>query len=179
MAPSFCPRVPRVPRVGGVGVRHPLFALITLLFLALVLVISVLPVSTATGPLDAAASSSSSFSTIVGQTAMVSTTHYLATESAIEVLKRGGNAADASAVIQFVLTVVQPQSTGLGGGCIILHYDATEHSVVALDGREEAPAAFHGRQFCANPDCLTNPACNCDSGLLPTRDSQTGGHPVS
>jgi hypothetical protein len=53
----------------------------------------------------------------------VSATHYLATQAGIEVLKAGGNAADAIAVMQFMLAVVQPQSTGIGGGCFVLLYN--------------------------------------------------------
>jgi gamma-glutamyltranspeptidase/glutathione hydrolase len=83
----------------------------------------------------------------------VSTTHYLATEAAAKVLRGGGTAADAAAVAQFVLNVVQPQSTGIGGGCFILHYNASSGSVNAIDGREEAPAALEASAFCADPQC--------------------------
>jgi gamma-glutamyltranspeptidase len=44
-------------------------------------------------------------------------------QAGIEVLKSGGNAADAIAVMQFMLGVVQPQSTGIGGGCFVLLYN--------------------------------------------------------
>lgn len=56
----------------------------------------------------------------------VSSTHYLATQAGIEVLKAGGNAADAIAVMQFMLSVVQPQSTGIGGGCFTLLFNRWE-----------------------------------------------------
>ena len=53
----------------------------------------------------------------------VSTTHFFATNAAADVLRRGGTAADAAAVAQFVLNVVQPQSTGIGGGSFVMHYN--------------------------------------------------------
>lgn len=83
----------------------------------------------------------------------VSTTHFLATEAAAKVLRNGGNAADAAAVAQFVLNVVQPQSTGIGGGCFILHYNSSSGTVKAIDGREEAPSALEASAFCADPQC--------------------------
>jgi len=83
----------------------------------------------------------------------VSTTHFLATEAAAKVLRNGGNAADAAAVAQFVLNVVQPQSTGIGGGCFILHYNSSSGTVNAIDGREEAPSALEASAFCADPQC--------------------------
>jgi gamma-glutamyltranspeptidase/glutathione hydrolase len=83
----------------------------------------------------------------------VSTTHFLATEAAAKVLRDGGTAADAAAVAQFVLNVVQPQSTGIGGGCFILHYNSSTGTVNAIDGREEAPSALEASSFCADPQC--------------------------
>jgi gamma-glutamyltranspeptidase/glutathione hydrolase len=83
----------------------------------------------------------------------VSTTHFLATEAAAKVLRDGGTAADAAAVAQFVLNVVQPQSTGIGGGCFILHYNSSAGTVNAIDGREEAPSALEASAFCADPQC--------------------------
>ena len=58
-----------------------------------------------------------------GNYGAVSSTHYLATQAGIEILKAGGNAADAIAVMQFMLGVVQPQSTGIGGGCFVLLFN--------------------------------------------------------
>ena len=92
----------------------------------------------------------------------------------MEILRRGGNAADAAAVVQFVLSVVQPQSMGIGGGCLLLYYHAENDTVHALDGREEAPAAYHGRQFCRNNDCLANPQCDCSSGQVVITQRYTG-----
>lgn len=63
----------------------------------------------------------------------------LATEAGYEILKAGGSALDAAVAVQMVLTLVEPQSSGIGGGAFLLHWDGDR--VVALDGRETAPAA--------------------------------------
>ena len=79
---------------------------------------------------------------------VVQTTHYavatanpLATQAACRILRDGGTAADAMVVAQAVLGLVEPQSSGLGGGGFALYYDAHTGSVQAYDGREVAPAA--------------------------------------
>jgi gamma-glutamyltranspeptidase / glutathione hydrolase len=61
----------------------------------------------------------------------------LATQAGYEVLKAGGSAVDAAIAVQMVLGLVEPQSSGLGGGAFLLHYDG--HQVEAFDGRETAP----------------------------------------
>jgi gamma-glutamyltranspeptidase/glutathione hydrolase len=71
----------------------------------------------------------------------VATANPLATQKACEVLKDGGTAADALVAAQAVLGLVEPQSSGLGGGGFLLYYDAKADSVQAFDGRETAPAA--------------------------------------
>lgn len=58
-----------------------------------------------------------------------------------DVLAEGGSAVDAAVAMAMVLTLVEPQSSGLGGGGFLLHYDAAEKKVRAYDGRETAPAA--------------------------------------
>lgn len=71
----------------------------------------------------------------------VATANPLATQQACEVLKNGGTAADALVTAQAVLGLVEPQSSGVGGGGFLLYYDAAANSVQAYDGRETAPAA--------------------------------------
>ncbi|MGV0646541.1 gamma-glutamyltransferase family protein [Mycolicibacterium sp. XJ2546] len=71
----------------------------------------------------------------------VVTANPLATQSACEVLRDGGTAADALVTAQAVLGLVEPQSSGLGGGGFLLYYDAATGAVQAYDGREAAPAA--------------------------------------
>ena len=71
----------------------------------------------------------------------VVTANPLATRAACEVLRDGATAADALVVAQAVLGLVEPQSSGVGGGGFLLYYDAASGSVEAYDGRETAPAA--------------------------------------
>ena len=71
----------------------------------------------------------------------VATANPLATRAACEVLRDGGTAADALVTAQAVLGLVEPQSSGIGGGGFLLYYDAKTGSVQAYDGRETAPAA--------------------------------------
>ena len=71
----------------------------------------------------------------------VATANPLATRAACEVLRDGGTAADALVTAQTVLGLVEPQSSGIGGGGFLLYYDAAAGSVQAYDGREVAPAA--------------------------------------
>ena len=72
---------------------------------------------------------------------MVVTANPLASKAGCDVLKAGGNAVDAAVAVQMVLGLVEPQSSGLGGGAFMLHYNATSKKVESYDGRETAPAA--------------------------------------
>jgi gamma-glutamyltranspeptidase/glutathione hydrolase len=76
---------------------------------------------------------------------MAASANPLATQAGLDVLRKGGSAVDAAIAIQLVLALVEPQSSGLGGGTFLLHWDGRE--VVALDGRETAPAAADERLF--------------------------------
>lgn len=71
----------------------------------------------------------------------VVTANPLATNAACKVLRDGGTAADAVVAAQMVLGLVEPQSSGIGGGGFLLYYDAQAGTVQAYDGRETAPAA--------------------------------------
>lgn len=71
----------------------------------------------------------------------VATANPLATQAACQVLRDGGSAADALITAQAVLGLVEPQSSGLGGGGFLLYHDAASNSLQAYDGRETAPAA--------------------------------------
>lgn len=72
---------------------------------------------------------------------LVSSAHPLATEAGLDVLRRGGSAIDAAIAVQAMLGLVEPQSSGLLGGAIVLHYDADSGRVDSWIGRERAPAA--------------------------------------
>ena len=64
----------------------------------------------------------------------------LAARAGIEVLKRGGSAVDAAIAVQAMLSLVEPQSSGLGGGAFMTYYDGGTRGVSVYDGRETAPA---------------------------------------
>ncbi len=72
---------------------------------------------------------------------MVSAANPLAARAGLEMLRRGGSAVDAAIAIQMVLTLVEPQSSGVGGGAFMLHFDAASRNLTGFDGRETAPAA--------------------------------------
>ncbi len=72
---------------------------------------------------------------------MISATNPLAVEAGARVLKAGGTAADAMVAVQTVLGLVEPQSSGLGGGAFLVWYDAEKGELTTLDGRETAPMA--------------------------------------
>lgn len=71
---------------------------------------------------------------------MAVTANPYATEAAYNILKKGGSAVDAAITAQLVLGLVEPQSSGIGGGAFMLHYDAASKELVTYDGRETAPA---------------------------------------
>jgi gamma-glutamyltranspeptidase/glutathione hydrolase len=78
---------------------------------------------------------------------MVAAANPLAAEAGREILRAGGSAADAAVAVQLVLNLVEPQSSGLGGGAFLLHWDADGRSLTTLDGRETAPAAATPTRF--------------------------------
>lgn len=69
----------------------------------------------------------------------------LATDAGYQVLKAGGSAIDATIAVQMVLNLVEPQSSGIGGGAFLMHYDGSE--VRAYDGRETAPQGVNSELF--------------------------------
>jgi gamma-glutamyltranspeptidase/glutathione hydrolase len=80
-----------------------------------------------------------------GQRFAVATAHPLASKAGLEILQSGRLGVDAAIAAQMVLTLVEPQSSGIGGGAFLLHYDGRE--VVAFDGRETAPASVSETLF--------------------------------
>ncbi|MBO6846847.1 MAG: gamma-glutamyltransferase [Maricaulis sp.] len=73
--------------------------------------------------------------------AMVSAANPHAVEAGLEALRAGGDAIDAAIAVQTVLGLVEPQSSGLGGGAFIMYFDAESGDVTVYDGREMAPAS--------------------------------------
>src|SRR5580658_5737669 len=71
--------------------------------------------------------------------ALVAAANPLAVDAGVSMLARGGSAIDAAVAVQAMLGLVEPQSSGLGGGAFLLYYDARTHRITAFDGREKAP----------------------------------------
>ncbi|RCK33240.1 gamma-glutamyltransferase [Thalassospira xiamenensis] len=80
-------------------------------------------------------------SSIQSENWMVSAANPLAVEAGANVLRRGGNAIDAMVAVQTMLGLVEPQSSGLGGGAFLVYYDARSGKLTTIDGRETAPMA--------------------------------------
>jgi gamma-glutamyltranspeptidase / glutathione hydrolase len=78
---------------------------------------------------------------------MVSSANPLATAAGLAILDQGGSATDAAIAIQMLLTLVEPQSSGIGGGAFMLHYAESQKKLTAYDGRETAPAAATSALF--------------------------------
>jgi len=78
---------------------------------------------------------------VTAETQMVSAANPLAAQAGIDILRAGGSAADALVAVQTVLGLVEPQSSGLGGGAFALWYDAETGEVTTYDARETAPGA--------------------------------------
>ena len=89
----------------------------------------------------------------------------LATDAGHQVLRAGGSALDAAIAVQMVLGLVEPQSSGIGGGAFLLHYDGQK--VLAHDGRETAPSS-------ARPDMFMG----SDGKALPFDEAVLSGHSV-
>ncbi len=98
---------------------------------------------------------------------MVTAANPLAAEAGMAMLRQGGSATDAAIATELVLGLVEPQSSGIGGGAFLLHYDAAERAVSAYDGRETAPAGADEALF-----------LNAEGEPLPFWDAVVGGRSV-
>jgi gamma-glutamyltranspeptidase / glutathione hydrolase len=78
---------------------------------------------------------------------MVAAANPLAVDAGVSILAQGGSAVDAAIAVQMVLNLVEPQSSGIGGGAFLVHHDAAKKSTTAFDGRETAPAAATADMF--------------------------------
>ena len=81
-------------------------------------------------------------SPLIARRAAVATSHPLAAGAGLEVLRSGGNAADAAVATAAALNVVEPTMTGIGGDCFALYLEASSRSVHAVNGSGRAPAAL-------------------------------------
>lgn len=104
---------------------------------------------------------------VKAKTHMVVAANPLAAAAGLDMLERGGSAADAVLAVQSVLGLVEPQSSGLGGGAFLVYYDAASGKVTTIDGRETAPAD-------AGPDLFLDP----DGEPLNFFDAVVGGRSV-
>jgi gamma-glutamyltranspeptidase/glutathione hydrolase len=84
---------------------------------------------------------------VQAQTWMIAAANPFAVTAGAEVLADGGSAADAMVAVQAVLGLVEPQSSGLGGGAFLIWYDAASGQITTLDGRETAPLAAGPQLF--------------------------------
>ncbi len=103
----------------------------------------------------------------VARKQMIVAANPLAVAAGYDMLERGGSAADAVLAVQSVLGLVEPQSSGLGGGAFLVYYDAASGTVTTIDGRETAPAD-------AGPDLFLGP----DGKPLKFFDAVVGGRSV-
>jgi gamma-glutamyltranspeptidase/glutathione hydrolase len=81
------------------------------------------------------------------KSAMAVTANPYATDAAAKILHAGGSAIDAGIAAQLVLGLVEPQSSGIGGGAFMLYWDAKKHKLSSWDGRETAPMAVNEKHF--------------------------------
>lgn len=98
---------------------------------------------------------------------MVVAANPLAADAGRQILRQGGSAVDAAIAMQMVLTLVEPQSSGIGGGGFLLHYGAERKRVDAYDGRETAPAKATADMF-----------LDAEGKPLAFNEAALGGHAV-
>ena len=98
---------------------------------------------------------------------VVSSADPRATEAGREILRQGGSASDAAMAMMLALTVVEPQSSGIGGGGFLVHHDAATKKMETIDGRETAPASATPQLF-----------MGADGKPVGFRDAFQGGHSV-
>ena len=84
---------------------------------------------------------------VMAKTQMVASANPYATDAGLDILRRGGNAIDAAITVELVLTLVEPQSSGIGGGAFLLYWDDKARTLQAYDGRETAPSAVDQTLF--------------------------------
>jgi gamma-glutamyltranspeptidase / glutathione hydrolase len=130
-------------------------------FLATAAVAQPIPKDADSGPIQAASSAGAG-----PFKAVVAAAHPLASEAGLSILKRGGSAADAAIATMLALTVVEPQSSGIGGGGFIV-YQPANGPVGSIDGREKAPGV-------ASPGQFLGP----DGKPMPFMQAATGGRSV-
>jgi len=84
---------------------------------------------------------------VVGTKHMITTANPYATDVGLSVLEAGGTAMDAAVAVQFMLNLVEPESSGIGGGAFLLYWDGEQEKLLTYDGREKAPGSATGEYF--------------------------------
>jgi gamma-glutamyltranspeptidase/glutathione hydrolase len=87
-----------------------------------------------------------------GSQFVVAAAHPLAVDAGYDVLRRGGSALDAAIAVQMVLGLVEPESSGIGGGAFLLYWSEKDKTLRSYDGRETAPAAARADRFLREED---------------------------
>lgn len=87
------------------------------------------------------------YQTVVGHKYMVTTSEKIASEIGAEILKKGGSAIDAAIAVQMALNVVEPHSSGIGGGLFLLYHDKKTKKNIYFNGRETAPLNSYSEMF--------------------------------
>lgn len=100
------------------------------------------------GPATVRAEAGGKFpNSVTGIFHMVSSANSLATQAGLKVLDAGGTAMDAAVTVQLMLNLVEPESSGIGGGAFMLFWDHSEQKLLTYDGREKAPASATPEYF--------------------------------
>ncbi|MCZ6609966.1 MAG: gamma-glutamyltransferase, partial [Alphaproteobacteria bacterium] len=88
---------------------------------------------------------------VIARRQMVASANPIASRVGLEILRKGGAAIDAAVAMQMVLTLVEPQSSGIGGSSFLMHFEASSGEIAAFEGRETAARAVKETLF-MNPD---------------------------
>jgi len=104
---------------------------------------------------------------VQGEKWMIAVANPYAAEAGLKILRQGGSATDAAIAAQLVLNLVEPQSSGIGGGAFLLHFDGNSNEISTYDGREKAPATAYPEMF-----------LNKDGKLKKFSDAVVGGQSV-
>lgn len=145
MAGHFAARDAPMPcsaRIAFAGAQRAFLAILLFLAIQQPLIAQLAPSASPEGGTGLAAKTLA-----VARRQMVAAANPLAAEAGLEILNAGGSAVDAAVAIQLVLNLVEPQSSGLGGGGFLLHWNPRLGQLKSYDGREAAPHSAAANQF--------------------------------
>ena len=115
--------------------------------LTVLTLITVLPLGDAWADTTALSPATDVRQSVTTSTAMVAAANPKAVNAGVDTLAAGGTAADAAVAVQMMLNLVEPQSSGIGGGAFMLYWDAEKQKLFTYDGREKAPASATPEYF--------------------------------